>query len=207
MFVVSAGLMRSGSTWLYNALRLILSKGTNRRLKADLYHQRKWKNVKHGLVKAHEFHIHLADKADFVFTSHRDIRDACASLSRFQPNRHPGAVIAKITEQFQHYQKWAQIADYDMQYEHMLEDPLQVLDQLASRLKLPHVDILAIYQELTAIAPPPPETRAEDPQTLLWPNHITDGRAGKFAETLDDDFVQIIEHRFGAWLRANGYLV
>jgi hypothetical protein len=204
MIVVAAGLMRSGSTWQFNALRLIMEAAGLEDVGTgfvndldDVLHHR------HLAIKTHVYLPALNRIADHVLTSHRDVRDAFASLVRFDPNRKPspGEVFDRS---FRHYRAWAAISDYDMPYETMVQRPLEPLRQIADVLGLGHLDLDPVLEKLERIKPPVEKTDP-DRQNLLWTGHITDGRIGSFHETLERSQLLDIERKYGRWLTRHGY--
>ncbi len=87
--VVAAGMPRSGSTWQYNCARLILKHlglsnvttgfvDTESSFFFNLMDEEQGSRV--FLIKAHRFVVRLAQRADVILTSHRDLRDVFASL-------------------------------------------------------------------------------------------------------------------------------
>ena len=104
LLVVSCGLMRSGSTWQFNALRLLLRHlGIAVQFGAGNAREKLSKGT-NLLMKIHNYNQWLSDRADYIFTCHRDLRDACASLTRFHPNRMPPCT-EKMSEEFENYRR------------------------------------------------------------------------------------------------------
>lgn len=206
MLVVSAGLMRSGSTWQFNALRTILRRYGLKDCVGCLASDSRWTEATNRIVKIHEWNASLAEQADFVFTCHRDIRDACASLTRFHPNRVPSA-FDKIMKEFGNYRKWADNAVYDMKYEQMVQDPVTCVCDTIQALGLSGLNEQTIAAEVNAIKPPRrARGHREDPDTLLWGNHITNGIPGSYEQTLDPQVILNIENEVGWWLAKKGYM-
>lgn len=133
MLVLSAGMPRSGSTWLYNALRLMLAQrfaspgalacawvGDIDRLPAEALCR---------LVKLHEWDGALAGQADFVVWSYRDLRDAMASQHR----KFGGALSLQFADYLVRQDaRWSARADHVMRYEDMLAQPRHELQRLAA---------------------------------------------------------------------------
>ena len=83
--VIASGMTRSGSTWQYNAIRMILESdgvcGGPGNVAHSIAHpdnHEAYSHLKHVLlssrcavIKAHEFHAGLLPAADYVFSSHR----------------------------------------------------------------------------------------------------------------------------------------
>jgi len=212
MIYVCAGMYRSGSTWLYNAARLILQcagtpdlgAGWITEKDAILQHQ-------NALIKIHSYDPDLAARADVVLTSHRDLRDVAASLSRKFKVEFS---IKPILETMQDYLRWARIAAYDLHYERLLADKMAELKKVAAVLKLspsavaalPFEQILSEIEGEHFI-----EGRATaqryDTVNLLHEGHVTDGQHGSWKGFVPDEVIRAIETEFAGWMRENGYLL
>jgi hypothetical protein len=211
MICVCAGMYRSGSTWLYNAARLILQHAGIPDLGAGWISE---KDVilahQNALIKIHSYDSDLAARADVVLTSHRDLRDVAASLFRkfkIEFSTEP------ILETMQNYSRWAEIAAYDLHYERLLVDKMAELRNVAVALKLTPsaVSALPLEEILSEIEG---EQFADDRSTaqrydavnLLHEGHVTDGRHGSWKGCVPDDIVRAIETEFADWMREQGYL-
>ena len=84
MIYVCAGMYRSGSTWLHNAVRLILARAGAPGLAAGWIANKDFLLTHEtSVVKVHAFEEDLAGREGaIVLTSHRDLRDIMASLQR-----------------------------------------------------------------------------------------------------------------------------
>jgi hypothetical protein len=216
MFYLCTGMYRSGSTWLYNAVRLTLEKAGAPDLAAGVIAD-KDKILAHrtALIKAHDFDAALAARADVILSSHRDLRDVIASLSRMF---HTDFSTAALRQTFNDYVQWAQVADYDLHYERLLTDKLTELKAIAAVLRLPpqileQLPYEAILEEITAQSMAAQTFKARafnerpyDPVTLLHDGHITDGRHGSWVNFVPVEIVASIERDFAEWLTAKGYL-
>ena len=212
MIYVCAGMYRSGSTWLYNAARLILQHADVPDLGAGWITE-KGVILRHqnALIKIHSYDSELAARADVVLTSHRDLRDVAASLFRkfkVEFSTEP------IFETMQDYSRWAKIAAYDLHYERLLVDKMAELRKVAAVLKLPQHAAAALPLEkiLSEIGS---ERFTEDRSTargydavnLMHEDHVTDGRQGSWKGFVPDNIVRAIEAEFACWMHQNGYLV
>jgi hypothetical protein len=211
MIYICAGMYRSGSTWLYNAARLILQHasvpdlGTGWIAEKDaiLQHQ-------NALIKIHSYDPGLAARADVVLTSHRDLRDVAASLFRkfkLEFSTKP------ILETMQDYSRWAKIAAYDVHYERLLVDKMAELQNVAAVLKLPPpaVATLPLEKILSEIEGEQFTERRSTAQrydavNLMHEDHVTDGRHGSWEGFVPDNIIRAIETEFAGWMRQKGYL-
>jgi len=84
--IIAAGLGRSGSTWQFNVLYSALwlaglhPASAHGQLLSTFTHLNDTLNCPVSVVKVHQFHPELLSRADYIFTSHRDPRDALISL-------------------------------------------------------------------------------------------------------------------------------
>ena len=212
MIYVCAGMYRSGSTWLYNAARIILQHAGVSDLGAGWISERDTiLRHRNALIKLHSYDSDLAAQADVVLTSHRDLRDVAASLFRKFKMEFS---IDPIIETMHDYSCWSKIAAYDLQYENLLVDKLAELRKIAAVLKLTEesAELLPFEKILLAIES---EVFSEDRSTprrydavnLMHEGHITDGRQGSWNGLVPDDLVRAIEAEFAGWMHQNGYLM
>jgi hypothetical protein len=212
MIYLCAGMYRSGSTWLYNAVRGILKHAGAPDLAAgwitDKEELLKHRNV---IIKLHSFDAGLAARADVVLVSHRDLRDVAASLQRKFQN---GFSIKMMHETFDDYARWSQLAAYDLRYERLLTDKVSELKKIAAALKLPapalrELPYETICREVDAEKFTAQRSTAEghDAINLLHDGHVTNGRHGSWKNFVPDELITAIENEFRAWMSAEGYLV
>jgi len=210
MIYVCAGMYRSGSTWLYNAMRHTLEAAGVKNLAAG-WASEKAKLLTHenALVKIHEFDPALASRDNVVLVSHRDLRDVAASLTR--KFKKP-ATIETVREGLDAYTKWAAVAAYDLRYETLLRDKESELRRIARCLRIPAavVDQLpyeAILKKIESEKFSEERSTGEgfDSVNLLHEGHMTDGRHGSWKETLPAELVTEIETEFGQWLTERRY--
>jgi hypothetical protein len=206
--VLSAGMPRSGSTWLYNAARLLLqdtvadpadfSAGWIRDLAAK-------PATPLQLVKVHAYDRGLARRAAVVLYSYRDVRDAVASRARMTGEAQ---VAGEATHYVKHDRRWRKVADYVMRYESMRADPDRALRDLAAALGAATVDTPKLRARLETLEQA--ESKREsgyDRQNLLHARHITHGGHGSWVGSLSPEVVAEIELRHHRWLRENDYPV
>jgi Sulfotransferase domain len=206
---LSAGMPRSGSTWLFNAIRLILRQRNHETGDlascwiADLS---KLPMTSQRLVKLHNYHADLSDKAEFVAYSYRDIRDALASSFR-KFGTQPTLDLAD--HYISQHQLWIARADYVMRYEHMQEDPKRELDRIAEALGVEGIDATQIDSELNSLSYESMghKNGTYNEVTLFHHGHITDGRKGSWHRGLSVALEREIVERHAAWFAANNYSI
>lgn len=216
VLILAAGMPRSGSTWLYNAVRLLLAARPGVAGDLGCGWIADWDTIPHRkylLVKLHNYDVGAVVMSRAVFYSYRDVRDAIASQKR----RFGGTPDMLWADMYIHqHELWMQQACYAMKYENLLEDQAGVVADILSVLDsnelLPpspatRPDPSAIARELRRLAehPAPDESRGYDRTTLYHPSHITDGRTGSWVGWLDADLVIRISEKYGWWLEKYGY--
>lgn len=206
-YVVAAGAYRSGSTWLYNAVRLALQLAGHDvygRFYDDTYDPEDPTPV--HLLKVHRFEAEVLDVAELVVTSIRDPRDIAASAVRRGLIDHRADAVEAFVAETLHegFERWRPHASLVLRYESLVDGTRLHLARLLEVLApfgTTQVCLETLGRRLESLRP----TSTYDQATLLWPNHFTDGRAHGFAQTLGRASVERIEARFGGWMAANGY--
>lgn len=193
--IVSAGLHRSGSTWLYNVLRIAAGPDSYACFR-DQYDPSNPARI--HIVKAHTWNGGLANAAQRVVMSYRDLRSIAASavLRGLSENRNAAAYIDRIIER---EWPWSKVAHCLVQYEHAMRDPIP---QIARALKAARLEADAedVFRKVTELEPP---TEGRDPVSLLHANHFTlsDDRA-----VVPKRQIQKIVREHRAWLERFRYL-
>lgn len=207
--LLSAGMPRSGSTWLYNAMRLLLranwpgpdaiEPGWIGDLDAASMHPRR-------LVKLHEHHPVLVEQATFIAYSFRDLRDAMASAVR-KFGRSPD--LGHADHLVRQDALWKACAHHVMRYEDMLADPLAELARIAQGMGIEGIDLPSVLSDLNRLNYDAPGARngVYHRENLLHQGHITDGRVGSWINSIDAAVERAIVERHRTWFEANGYAV
>ncbi len=205
-----AGIPRSGSTWLYNAVRLLLQRAHN---EDDVYgtwierydaaNAAPW-----HVVKVHHADEALAWRAACVLTSRRDLRDIAASAWKRNWISDAASTLAFLDSVVAQHAFWKQRAAHEMAYESMRSEPRCEVAAIARALSLA-LDDRAIDDTLHAIeALGHDDSSAEDfdPSNLMHKGHIMDGRVGYHAQTLPAELLATINNRYADWLRSHEYI-
>ena len=163
--VVCAGGRRSGSTWQYHAVRLILTLANpDRQLIVAAYSGDDPEEAvstletnSYAIVKIHEYHPSVASAATHVFTAHRDPRDVLHSVKRtgmaWEATKIPDSPCASndnicaVEAFWTQYERWAAWSNpsgtetaYDMPYERLVDGgEIAEIRRLIDRLGFPHV--------------------------------------------------------------------
>jgi hypothetical protein len=209
--VVSAGLMRSGSTWLFNALRLLLERAgvPVYALWVNDFDPERAREARTLVVKLHAANPVLAAAATRCYTCHRDLRDVVVSLGDMGLASDLDSQLRMLQEARDGYDFWAERSNLDLAYGRIVDDAPGVLAELANDLGLSigATDLQSIAAALSGLDGA--EVAADAPYdavTLLHREHRFDGRAGRFVDSLDPAAEQLIVDAHGDWLARRGYL-
>ncbi len=167
--IVIAGIKRSGSTWMYNAVRLILKHAGYSVAGGGEQHFDPNCEADYQIIKVHPFRPELAKAASYVFTSDRDDEGIRASWQRFS-----GEVLTdeKLATWRGWLKQWDEHTRCSMLFDELRNETQRriVMKELAEILLL-HMTLALVRRDLDNLAPP---TDADyDPETLLFKNHIT----------------------------------
>lgn len=206
--ILSAGMPRSGSTWLFNAVRLLLLK-TGYSIIAkwiDDFNESDLSGVDIGLIKIHEFDSDWISRADFIVYSYRDIRDAIASAER-KFSRKPSLEYAKHLVENDY--KWKKITHFVLKYESLLVEKESIIKDLSKTLNIAVNEhrIKNILDELDRISYYDPGSKNDKYHlvNLLHTNHITNGAYGTWKNQLDEHLIFNIEKHCYQWFEDFGY--
>ncbi len=209
ILILAAGMPRSGSTWLYNAARLLILSSPSMAQQFSCGWIGDWKHIpknKYMLIKVHDYDDNLAHEAACVLYSYRDVRDAIASCFR-KFGQMPSLETADhfIDE----HERWTKVANYSMRYELMLQHKEDVVSQLIRILKLDNVDRRQIVFDLEKLSynQPGPKNEIYHLSNLYHRRHITDGRHGSWKGLLDNNLIKQIETNHRDWFEKYGYLI
>lgn len=204
--ILAAGMNRSGSTWVYNAARLLLKSkhGVDEGLACGWIHD--FKEIPRTgwmLVKLHEYDVTMIALSELVIYSYRDVRDVLASAQRMW-----GTVpsLEAADHHIEQCRSWMKVADVIVRYETLVE-PKPVLQQLAQALDVESANLQALETELDGLHHNNggPQDEPYDRENLLQRGHRTDGRHGSWTESIDPNLIRQIEEKHQGWFRQFDY--
>ena len=166
--IIVAGIYRSGSTWQFNAIRMILKWGGKKFNQHNIYHPELSitdPDAEYEIYKLHEYIPNYAENADYVFTSFRNPEEILKSYHRCFDIQVDGAWLAKANE---NYCKWKSISKYDMDYSLLLTNKREIIINLSTILGI-EINADEILKELDSLVPP---AEGYDPITCYFQNHI-----------------------------------
>lgn len=205
--ILCAGIPRSGSTWMYNMIRLMLERSGRTVYGAWIQDYQPEMSADVHLVKVHEpLGEDWLKKADVIFCSHRDLRDIAASSIRMGWAKNDEEVITLLDNVLKMHSFWSAKASYELHYEDLLENSLAPAADMARvlGLHLKQQQLYQICQETDALEYR--NGKVHDSITLLHPHHRQVGRHGRFRDELSPELIQQIECQFGPWLVNHRYM-
>ena len=205
--VVAAGMYRS-STWLYNALRLVMELAGGRicaRFIDDLQ-VGEAASADVVVLKVHQPDEALAFRAWRIVTSHRDLRDVARSALDMGIVNDVDTLMPFLKQCIAEHFFWASRAQMDLRYEDLLAgDTFAVIRSIAAVVELSPTSeqLRSVVERLGAIKEPC-NTPSYDKKTLLHPKHRFDG---SWTDGLEAAMIGKIEGCFRDWLQRHQYPV
>lgn len=206
--VVAAGMIRSGSTWLYNIAR-VLHETAGAKVYGSWvadFNSHSAREADCVVLKVHEADPTLAERADRVLTAHRDLRDVLRSASDMGWATAPEAASNMLFRATESHAFWAARADVDLKYEEVMVDPTKAAGAVSRALGLLDDDgTLARVTEAVSLLNEPSSGRSYDPVTLLHPRHRSGAPVHAWKSAVDATIVQDVERTYSDWFRRYGY--
>ena len=195
--ILVAGIRHSGSTALFNIVRLVLEKSDidfqSGYVEHDWFKQDSPQGIR--LIKIHEPKYDITQRPTVVLTTVRDLRNTVASASRrgFPLLEAMGPVhyseYNRMIEEF-----WRTKSDFLFVYEEYVSDPIKFSEALCEFLGFHDINC----QELIANIDNLPN---DDYEVTLLSDHITDPeRKLTFHDTLKEGTVEAITKKHKDWL-------
>lgn len=206
--IIAAGAFRSGSTWLFNAIRFALIEGKKDCYSCwvDDFDAEKANKTDYVLIKIHQPSEEWRKKAWRIFTIHRDLRDVARSAIDFLSIKNTDDVLQCVGVAARDHAFWKQHCDRDYRYDQIAGFSSQIIRDIASSLDLAlnNSQVLRINSQLSGMKEPT-ETDRYDPVTLLHPTHKFGGQNSSWSNRLSDDQTALIMNEFAAWMEDRGY--
>lgn len=217
--IICAGPERSGSTWLYNAVRLLYRQASTpcdsywvRTLSEDKV-QKRLEQGAHVCIKMHvwepEYERWLPAAAQHILLTHRDLRGVVASY------RRAGWCYQLDPKYVDDHMQWRRICSMDLGYEDLVRDGLASLKALALHIgvELPPAGLEKVHEALKDLKNE--RGGGVDQITKLWPGHISsatrmlqDQGGASIAELnslSDERYCQQLRQRFPGFFSTYGY--
>lgn len=210
--IVACGMPRAGSTWLYNAVRLLMIASgksvyscwindfdINAATRAEVV-----------VVKIHDKSDALSRRARKILTCHRDLRDVARSAVDMEFVPSENVVVPYLRDCIEVHAFWVAKAHMDIRYEGINENAEGLIGEMMEVLGVvPSAAACGGIARSLARLESPAEVGAEghDSTTLMHVRHRLDGRWGSWEGALGAHTVAAISVEFGEWLSRYGYIV
>lgn len=204
LLVLVASIPRSGSTWLFNCVKQLLQTNYN-----DIYscwtEEYEPENLSPiHLVKVHAPDPELAQKADIIISTRRDIREVAASLVRMKWDDKGDLFIeqlSRIVNTFHPF--WNVLTNLEIEYHQIFKFSEYIIEQVGHTLGINISTIKAKEISLYLSSMTAPDKY--DKNTQLHPNH-RDLKSRHYLELLGKDRADLITNLFSEWLIKFGYI-
>lgn len=199
--VLSSGMPRSGSTLLFNIIRLCLEKKYQNGLVSgwvgDLM---ELPNGKIYLIKLHGIRRIYTYRASLIFYSYRDVRDALVSVER-KFGTTPSIDLCR--SYIKEYVLAKKYANYMFKYEDFsdnLESTIHFISKILN-IKLDSAEILKNIPSVSLDL----LNEGYDKKTLLHGGHSTGTESGAWKNSLSIKLQDQINNEFHWWFKENNY--
>lgn len=209
---VAAGMPRSGSTWLYNALRLLLRDRSLYSCWFDEFDQERADRASVILVKIHGVNPELASEAKAIFTCHRDLRDIAISVRDMGWIESEEDWLDRIKISVKEHEFWAPLSRFDFSYEDITQKPFQTLYKLSRSINPARNNfrrfwsVWCVQRELNSLPEAESDKILHHPETLLHYKHRRARGVSRWRTQLASNIVVKIETQHKDWLSRMGYL-
>lgn len=193
---VIAGMPRTGSTLLYNLIRLML-KYKYDNVNGMFY--KKWNKDLNNInvVKIHEFNKELHDNATLIFTSVRDLRDAMASFIRYKNMISSFDLFIDWCEiMTDWYEVWKDSSNYEFVYEDYIKDKNKIIFEIANLLEINITidDINILLSDIDNLKGSIYNQKTVNLLSII--NHRTNGKINSYKSTLTKKQIDYIENNY-----------
>jgi hypothetical protein len=197
-------LYRSGSTWLYNCIRLILQTQYDNVYSCWVNDYAESDPAPIHLVKIHKPDEELIKLTSEIYTSRRDIREIAGSMMRmgWLDSADIISYLDWITASVHPF--WFKNAKMEIDYSEIHQATRLLVEKIGHSLDI-HYDVLqsqTICDQLNQLRP----SDQYDHMTQLHPNHISPNQPD-YKEQLSAEKIDQITDRYQDWLKRFGYEV
>lgn len=216
MKILICGMPRSMTTWAFNAVREALGDQPLKTLwinPADAKVEAEFAtSMEDVLAKCHHYSAALANAADCVIYSYRDIRTAAVSnFRKFSSECTMGQLDAWVEAG----RAWGRVADAVLRYEEVERDPAGALQHLRSllgakygmeRLSSESDEVLLSRVDTSFAERQAAEKISYDAQTMILPAHRTFQPPPEDLDDVEKALYLRIEREFASWLAEHFYM-
>lgn len=170
MRILIAGCWRSGTTALYNLVRVICEEhGNTYACFEDTYNESIGGEFDFEIVKVHKFKKTWIDWADLVFTIWREPGEVWNSFNRFFKSQDKETTLNDYGRGLTWFGLYNRFADYEVRYKQLNRSTEKLARGLAEQIGF-DINEKQIVKRFRQVKPP---KEGIDPVTLLHSNHIT----------------------------------
>lgn len=207
MNLVIAGIPRSGSTRLFNIVRLGMLQNFNKdQINSGWVRAFTHKDGCHNIVKVHDYDPLWVDYGKHIFTTKRDVRYIASSAYEHKPYdvfKRPDQLINSMRNVLEKYRTWNEVSDYELVYEDFREQKERIVNEIFNVIGL-SVDVKKLLDDLSKIGNSKSHFN-EDGESLMHIQHFSPNTQLHYTDRLPPDFVQAIDEAFRPWLIQHGY--
>lgn len=201
--ILIGSIPRSGSTWLFNCVRHILIKRNIDFYSSWIKDYDESNPATYHVVKAHEPDADMAEKATWILSSRRDIRDIAGSLLRMGWAESGQNLITQLLNYTNNQHAfWYSRSIFELEYDDIEKRPSRTIEQICRILMMPLASgkIKEIKKDLKEMTSP----EEYDKVTQMHPMHRSYGKVD-YDDLLADQRNEI-ELACSEWLYEYFYL-
>jgi len=211
--VLSAGIDRSGSTLMYNMIRLILREKFNNELfstwidlrSIDLWNEQVKKTQQQKistiLLKTHNLPAYMQKNIKHIFTCYRDVRTVMVSLNRFFNTE---ISFERIKSLIYKTEEVINNSNLCLKYNDLIKDPITCIDKISNELKI-NINSEQIRDKCLSLKNT--SKYYFDQTTLLFPNHMTNTKDEDWRNIFNLTLQKRVNKEFSWWFEKHGYPV
>ncbi|MBE9527533.1 MAG: FkbM family methyltransferase, partial [Proteobacteria bacterium] len=213
--ILVCGMPRSMTTWIFNVVKEQLSAYQAKTMWIEPNDHKSEHAFSDSdgicIAKCHHYSKALAESADLIIYSYRDIRTAAVSYHRkFNSEYSHGYIASWIDAQ----KAWMKYADISLQYEGVVNDEenalikiAEVIKQKKPELKL-HEDSQAVHQQVEKSFQSKQTTDEINYSTdsMILPGHRTFQPEPENLAGVDKQIYDQVQTEFSTWLHQYGYI-
>ncbi len=204
LLILVASIPRSGSTWLYNCVKQLLQTKYKEIYSCWTEDYEPENQSPIHVVKVHYPDPDLAQKADIIISTRRDIRDVAASLVRMKWDEKGDKFIEELSWIVNTVHPfWNVITNLEIEYHQIIKSPEYIVEQVGHTLGI-HISPRKAKQISLDLANMKTPDRY-DKNTQLHPNHRA-MEPTHYSKLLGKDRAELITNLFIEWLIEFDYL-
>lgn len=200
--IISAGMMRSGSTLLFNILCEILKTKWSDQISYG------WRDDilqlpdgKIYLLKMHNLNCYYRYRAKQSFYTYRDIRVvAISSMRKF--NIKPS--ITWFRENINQYEVAKKYCDKIIRYEDLISQPTNIIQEISEILGI-SINPDDIRKKTSSLQAPETNSEVYSRKTLIHKDHFTNTKDDEWRSLLPEKIIEEVNQEFSWWFEECGY--